>query len=47
MIMLDERFTITDIEREKVLRNYFKQGLQDHLTYFRVKKKGSTLLPKK
>ena len=32
--MLDERFTITDLERKKVLGNYFKQGLQGPLDVF-------------
>jgi hypothetical protein len=39
MIMLDERFTITDMEREKVLGNYFKQGLQGPLDVFPSKEK--------
>jgi hypothetical protein len=39
MIMLGERFTITDVEREKVLGNYFKQGLQGPLDVFPSKEK--------
>lgn len=37
--MLDERFTITDLEREKVLINYFKHGLQGPLDVFPSKEK--------
>ncbi|AMQ05581.1 hypothetical protein AZE41_06440 [Sporosarcina psychrophila] len=39
MIKLGERFTITDVEREKVLGNYFKQGLQGPLDVFPSKEK--------
>jgi len=39
MIKLNERFTITDVEREKVLGNYFKQGLQGPLDVFPSKEK--------
>ena len=39
MIMLDERFTITDMEREKILGNYFKQGLRGPLDVFPSKEK--------
>jgi hypothetical protein len=39
MIMLGERFTVTDVEREKVLGNYFKQGLQGPLDVFPSKEK--------
>jgi len=37
--MMVERFSITDIEREKVLKNYFKQGLQGPLDVFPSKEK--------
>lgn len=37
--MMGERFLITDIEREKVLKNYFKQGLQGPLDVFPSKEK--------
>jgi len=37
--MMGERFFITDIEREKVLKNYFKQGLQGPLDVFPSKEK--------
>ncbi|KAA0964944.1 DUF2087 domain-containing protein [Sporosarcina sp. ANT_H38] len=37
--MLGERFTITDVEREKVLGNYFKLGLQGPLDVFPSKEK--------
>ncbi|WP_231885781.1 DUF2087 domain-containing protein [Sporosarcina sp. FSL K6-1540] len=36
---MGERFTITDVEREKVLGNYFKQGLQGPLDVFPSKEK--------
>lgn len=45
--MMEEQFLITDVEREKVLKNYFKQGLQGRLDVFPSKEKGSILLPKK
>lgn len=37
--MMGERFFITDIEREKVLKNYFKHGLQGPLDVFPSKEK--------
>ena len=37
--MLGERFTIRDVEREKVLGNYFKLGLQGPLDVFPSKEK--------
>lgn len=37
--MMEERFLITDVEREKVLKNYFKQGLQGRLDVFPSKEK--------
>jgi len=39
MIILEERFTITDVEREKVMGNYFKQGLHGPLDVFPSKEK--------
>lgn len=36
---MGERFFITDVEREKVLGNYFKQGLQEPLDVFPSKEK--------
>ena len=36
---MGERFFITDVEREKVLGNYFKQGLQGPLDVFPSKEK--------
>ena len=36
---MEERFVITDVEREKVLGNYFKQGLNGPLDVFPSKEK--------
>ena len=36
---MEERFVITDVEREKVLGNYFKQGINGPLDVFPSKEK--------
>ena len=36
---MEERFQVTDVEREKVLKNYFRQGLDGPLDTFPSKDK--------